>query len=239
MASGCTSHSRVLHRFLESVNSFLWVHSRIPFPSQPSTYSQPLTPQTCPQPRHKAHSHRAKARRAAEIKPKPSGIRNEYQWDKEISEHIHKECFFMVLFSVSGTASRLCHILKLLPWQSVLFYWLWSTLLCLSHVNDQGTKERAHSSPQAQSRQHWGLSPLTHAIYAAWEGISLRKPRSLGAEDWSLETFRRSPRLSESQGKKNTQWWSPCFCFKARIILCKFCIFYLRTRSCFQASGLV
>lgn len=84
------------------------------------------------------------------------------------------------------------------------------------------------TAAHAQSQQHCRLPPLTHAIYAAWEGISLRKPRSLGAVNWSLGTFMRSRHLSESilQGKKNTQWWSPCFCFKAKIFLEKFCILY-------------
>lgn len=36
-------------------------------------------------------------------------------------------------------------------------------IVVLSHVNDQDTKERAPAAP-VQSRQCWGLSPLTHAF---------------------------------------------------------------------------
>lgn len=155
-----TLHSWVLHGFLDSVNSLQWMDPRITFPLQPSTYSHPLTPQSCPRLLHKARSHRAKERWAASIKPKARGICNKYQWDKEICEHIHTECFFMVLFSVLRTAPKLGHILKLLLWQSVLFYWLWSTLLCLSHVNDRDTKERAHSSSPRSITTALGSFPL-------------------------------------------------------------------------------
>lgn len=65
-------------------------------------------------------------------------------------------------------------------------------------------QRKGPAAAPAQSQQCWGLYPLTHAIYAAWEGISLRKPPSLGAANWSLETFTTSPHVAESilQGEK-------------------------------------
>ena len=86
-----------------------------------------------------------------------------------------------------------------------------------------------------------GSLPPDTCIFTAWEGISFKKPHSLGAANWSLETFMRSPYLWELilQGQKNSQSWSPCFYFKAKIFLQKFCILYLLTHFTFQAADLV
>lgn len=217
-----TLHSWVLHGFLDSVNSLQWMDPRITFPLQPSTYSHPLTPQSCPRLLHKARSHRAKERWAASIKPKARGICNKYQWDKEICEHIHTECFFMVLFSVLRTAPKLGHILKLLLWQSVLFYWLWSTLLCLSHVNDRDTKERAHSSSPPLNHDSTGVFPPWHMPFTQHGKAFLSEslpPWVLRTGLWRHLWDRHIFQNRFCRGEKNTQWWSSCFGCKAGIFL--------------------
>lgn len=157
---------------------------------------------------------------AAQLKPQPSGIWHKQQWNKEISKHIHKERFSRVLFYVSGTAAKPCHILKLLPWQSVLFYWLWSTLLCLSHVNDQGTKARAHGSPRS-IRTALGSFPLDTCHWHSlgrhfFEKASLPGCCKMAFGD--IYEICTSFRV-HSAGATNAQWWSPCFCLKAKLFL--------------------
>lgn len=131
----------------------------------------------------------------------------------------------MKLFCVTGTPGRLWHILQLLLWQSVLGYWVGSTLLCLSHVNDQDTKEAAQAAP-APPLLCWGLSPLTCAIYTAWEG----SPTPENLTPWVLRTslWRHLWDLHLFQNQfcrgKTTQWQSPFLYFKARIFLWRFCV---------------
>lgn len=105
-------------------------------------------------------------------RPKPSGICNKYQWNKEISKHIHKACFFMVIFSVLGDSTQAGPHSKTVAMAKRLVLLTREHIVVFKSCKWSGYKGKPplpHPRPPppaapTQSRQRWGLYSLIHAF---------------------------------------------------------------------------